>query len=232
MYISGVTAPPPADIKYDVCLSFAGEQRYYVERIADGLRRRGVKVFYDGYEKASLWGKDLYQHLDLVYRQAARYCVIFVSVDYARKVWPSHELQSAQARALVANAEYVLPARFDDTPIPGLRGTIGYLDLRSMESEELIDLIARKVFENYPSGGPDLTSAASSPRLAAPLRGSKDIFKPAKLKPRYGGGELGAIRTGEQVLALVPLEGGGRLALELERSAAKILGAKLKDIVG
>jgi hypothetical protein len=44
---------------YDVCLSFAGENREYVEATAAELRKRGVRVFYDKYEQAELWGKDL-----------------------------------------------------------------------------------------------------------------------------------------------------------------------------
>jgi hypothetical protein len=58
----------------------------------------GVRVFYDFHEKAALWGKDFYQHLQVVYRDCARYCVIFVSAAYAGRVWTRHELKQAQAR--------------------------------------------------------------------------------------------------------------------------------------
>jgi hypothetical protein len=85
---------------YDVCLSFAGEQRTFVEGVATRLREQQVRVFYDAFERARLWGRDLYEHLDYVYRQAASYCVIFVSSDYAQKAWTRHEGRSAFARAL------------------------------------------------------------------------------------------------------------------------------------
>jgi hypothetical protein len=104
--------------QFDVALSFAGEDRQYVDVIADRLRTRGVRVFYDRYEQATLWGKDLYEHLDQVYQGAARYCVLFASEHYANKVWTNHERRSAQARALRENEEYILPVRFDDTDIP------------------------------------------------------------------------------------------------------------------
>lgn len=115
---------------YDVCFSFAGEQRSYVEQVATKLRLEGLRVFYDRFETVDLWGKDLYEHLNAIYRDRARYCVIFVSKEYASKHWTSHERRSAQARAVRANEDYLLPARFDDTELPGLNPTIGYIDLR------------------------------------------------------------------------------------------------------
>lgn len=104
-----------ADVQpeYDVALSFAGEDRPYVEQVAQALKEAGIKVFYDDYERAKLWGRELYSHLDYVYRKASKYCVVFISRAYASKVWTNHERVSAQARALEENEEYVLPARFD-----------------------------------------------------------------------------------------------------------------------
>src|SRR2546430_17441156 len=86
--------------EFDVALSFAGEDRQYVERVATALRERRVKVFYDEFMLVELWGIDLFSYFDDVYRNRARFAVIFVSKDYVRKTWTSHERQSAQARAL------------------------------------------------------------------------------------------------------------------------------------
>ena len=36
----------------------------------------------------------------------------------------------AQARALFAQEEYILPARFDDTSVPGMTSTVAFQDLR------------------------------------------------------------------------------------------------------
>jgi hypothetical protein len=130
---------------YDVCLSFAGEDRPYVQQVAKLLVDANISVFYDAYEQAELWGKDLYTHLDKIYREDCRYCVIFISEHYAAKLWTNHERQSAQARAFEENAEYLLPARFDNTEIPGIRPTIGYIDLSSHSPEQLAALIVAKV---------------------------------------------------------------------------------------
>jgi hypothetical protein len=133
------------DYAYDVCLSFAGEQRAYVNQVASALSTRGVRVFFDDYENVTLWGKDLYSHLDEVYQFSARYCVLFASKEYAKKVWTNHERRSAQARAIKAKGEYILPARFDNTPIPGLPDTIHYMTLSKMSPLELAEIILKKV---------------------------------------------------------------------------------------
>lgn len=63
---------------YDVALSFAGEDRAYVDDVAKILHALGVRVFYE-YETTDLWGKDLFTHLDEVYRKRSKYCVMFIS---------------------------------------------------------------------------------------------------------------------------------------------------------
>lgn len=83
------------DFEYDVALSFAGDYRDYVEQVADHLRAAKVRVFYDDYEKAALWGKDLHLHLDDIYQNRAQYCVMFISRSYKDKLWTNHERQSA-----------------------------------------------------------------------------------------------------------------------------------------
>jgi TIR domain-containing protein/HEAT repeat protein len=131
--------------EYDLALSFAGEDRELVERCAQLLRDVGYRVFYDRWEQHDLWGKDLTAHLDSVYRGKARYCLVFISKHYVAKAWTRHELRSAQARAMHDLREYILPARLDDTPVPGLPENVGYLDLRTCSVEELVRLVERKL---------------------------------------------------------------------------------------
>jgi hypothetical protein len=141
----GLTAAASLGESYEVVLSFAGEDRDYVEAVAEYLKVSGVKVFYDKYEESTLWGKDLSEHLDKVYRGSTRYCVMFISRHYAEKVWTNHERRSALARAIEEKTEYILPARFDDTEIPGIRPTIGYVNLSNKAPEQLAALIIQKL---------------------------------------------------------------------------------------
>lgn len=133
------------NVEYDVVLSFAGEDRKYVEGTASYLKKSGVKVFYDVYEDINLWGKDLYQHLDDIYQNKAKYAVIFISENYSKKLWTNHELKSAQARAFSSNEEYILPARFDNSEIPGIRKTIGYVNLSDITPIQFAKKIIKKL---------------------------------------------------------------------------------------
>ena len=57
--------------KYDIALSFAGEDRQIAASLARILRGHNISVFYDKYEQADLWGRDLYEHLADVYSNQA-----------------------------------------------------------------------------------------------------------------------------------------------------------------
>src|SRR5512145_2266379 len=135
----------PQNFKYDVAVSFAGEDRLLVEEFVNILASNHVSVFYDSWEQSELWGKDLYQHLDMIYSQAARYCIIFVSQNYIKKAWTKHELRSAQARAFQQNSEYILPIKLDDTELPGIPGTVAYIDVRHTKIDQVAHLLLEKL---------------------------------------------------------------------------------------
>jgi hypothetical protein len=130
---------------YDVALSFAGEDRNHARKLAELLVSRGFSVFYDEYEKATLWGRNLYSHLSDVYQNKARYCLMLISSNYARKLWTKREREAAQARAFRESREYILPLRIDDTVLPELEDTIGYIDLRNTSYDEVIQLLTDKL---------------------------------------------------------------------------------------
>ncbi|WP_152056299.1 toll/interleukin-1 receptor domain-containing protein [Aliarcobacter butzleri] len=133
--------------KYDfeIALSFAGENREYVREVANILNAYGVKIFYDEFEEHTLWGKNLIGYLQDIYKEKAKYTVMFISEYYAKKVWTNHERQSMQERAFKESEEYILPARFDDTEIPGLYSTISYIDLNTKSPYEFVKIILKKI---------------------------------------------------------------------------------------
>lgn len=134
--------------KYDVALSFAGEDRDYVEKVALFLKKKNIAVFYDYFEEENLWGKNLISHLEKVYTHDSKYCVIFISQYYVQKEWTCYESAVAMVRMLESNMkrkEYLLPVKFDETKVDGVLGSIGIIDGKKKTPEELGNLIIKKL---------------------------------------------------------------------------------------
>ncbi len=130
---------------FDVAISFAGEDRAVALQLFELLKAKNINVFYDFNEQANLWGKDLIEHLSDVYSNKARYCLMLVSKYYPDKPWTRLERRSALSRALRQPEEYILPVRLDDTEIPGLPTSIGYLDLRFQSVKVIADQVVIKL---------------------------------------------------------------------------------------
>lgn len=127
-----------------MAISFAGEDRKLAFALAKALTKNGIKVFYDEFEQARIWGKDLYQHFNSIYRDRSRFCIVLVSRFYLRKKWTRHELQSVQARAFGERKEYLLPIKLDSSSLPGINPTTGYIDAK-IGIEAIVDLVAEKL---------------------------------------------------------------------------------------
>ena len=122
--------------EYDVALSFAGEHRDYVEKVAEGLRNAGIRSSTISSKPQHSGARTLSTILPQSIHLRARYVVMFISQEYVEKAWTTHERQHAQGRSLVAKEEYILLARFDDTEVPGMPTTVAYQDLRRVSPED------------------------------------------------------------------------------------------------
>jgi hypothetical protein len=132
-------------LSYDVALSYAAEDREYVSEVAASLRERGIRAFYDRYDVANTWGEDLSMRLSEIYGVRSTYVVVFVSKHYVTKAWTLFERRHARANAVKGSTNRVLPARFDDTELPGWTSARGYLDLRYLTPQMTADAIVEKV---------------------------------------------------------------------------------------
>lgn len=136
---------PEDATKFDVAISFAGTEREYAEKLATTIKDAGFSVFYDEFYPEYLWGKNLVDTFDEIFRKRSRYCVIFISKDYKERVWTNHERQSAQARALNEKGnEYILPIKVDETELDGMLPTVGYIPLER-GIEKIGELLIKKL---------------------------------------------------------------------------------------
>ena len=161
--------------RWDVALSFAGAQRDYVEQVAEVLKARGVRCFYDADEQIELWGKYLAEELPAIYGEQTAAVVVFVSAEYAARDWTRLERRAALARAVRERREYVLPARFDDTPLPGLLSNMVTVDLNGRPPQQFAAMIIDKlaalgIATASPADTGGATGAAGSTRPAGAVR--------------------------------------------------------------
>ena len=132
-------------IVHDVAISYASEQIEYAQKVAEILRVKGIRVFFDKFFETKMWGKELADYLLKVYYKESRYCMIFISKDYVSKAWPTYELKCAIARSIESMGEYILPVRFDDSEVPGLIPTIKYLKANERTPQQIADMFMEKL---------------------------------------------------------------------------------------
>ena len=148
------TAPAPSShpagdapqYDFDVAVTFAGTERELAEQLATLARDAGLRVFYDDFYPEQLWGKNLPEFFDDIYRKRSKYCLMLMSPEYAERMWTTHERRSAQSRALQEKgSEYILPIEVVKTDLPGMPPTVGYLPLAKYSPEQIVRLLVKKV---------------------------------------------------------------------------------------
>ncbi|MCA1901358.1 MAG: TIR domain-containing protein [Candidatus Hydrogenedens sp.] len=136
--------------EYDIALSYASEQRDYVEKVGSHLNGKGVKVFLDIFEEVNMWGKNLPEFFQEIFggEKTQYFCVIFISKEYSEKWWTKYEFNQALTREIKEKKLFVLPARFDNSELKGLPQTISYIDLTRKSPEKFAEMIMQKLIDN------------------------------------------------------------------------------------
>ena len=80
--------------------------------------------------------------------------VVFVSAGLCRAGLDQARARAALARAVRERREYVLPARFDDTPLPGLLSNMVTVDLRGRSPQQFAAVVTAQAgrFCHHPVG--------------------------------------------------------------------------------
>ena len=100
-----------------------------------GAAGAGGALLYDADGQIELWGRYLAEELPRIYAEESAAVVVFVSAEYADRDWTRLGRRAALDRA-VRERRIVLPARFDDTPLPGLLAGLVAVDLRGRSPQE------------------------------------------------------------------------------------------------
>lgn len=140
------------DYLYDFAFSYASEDRVYAEALSNSLRHQGVRVFcysqdMDKKRRLALWGKNRNAHRFDIYQKQSRYCVVFLSRNYASKSWTDQEKTVFLDRALNEQEYYIFPIHLDDTDIPDISTDITYIRWHDYTVEEIAGILVEKLRE-------------------------------------------------------------------------------------
>ncbi len=115
---------------FDVLLSFAGTERVFARAIHAICQANGINSFLDEEFQHEIWGKNLVEYLDKLYRERGIYCIVLISETYRERAYTKVERRAAFDRMIEQSGEYLLPVKVDDSWIDGLSKSTAYLDIR------------------------------------------------------------------------------------------------------
>src|ERR1039457_1304906 len=125
---------PAKSKRFRVALSFPGEHRPRVERVAMALAVRldRDQILYDKWHAADFARPDLDAYLSHLYRNDSDLLVFFLCKEHATKPWTGLEWSVALDLVQHQEGHRLMYLRLDDCDIPGLREFDGYLDIRNI----------------------------------------------------------------------------------------------------
>jgi TIR domain len=135
------------EIRFKVALSFPGEHRDYVARVAEVLKGHlpSSTVFYDRDFTAQLARPNLDTLLQTVYGENSDLVVIFLSEHYEQKDWCGLEWRAIRGYLKKKQDHALMFMRFDQATVPGTSSLDGYVDLNHHTPEEAAVLILERV---------------------------------------------------------------------------------------
>lgn len=138
--------------KYNIAVSYASEQRSYVERFVKRLQSLKLQVYYDRNEQAHMVGKILDQELHKIYIQQSEHCVLFLSDAYIEKPVTRYESQIILSETLFKDG-FMYIFKFDDVTLPGLNRNFVYSSIKDFsEPERYADFLYEVTQDEKPEG--------------------------------------------------------------------------------
>jgi hypothetical protein len=137
---------------FDVALSFPGEERDLVEKIARELEHRlgPDKYFYDRNYPGQLARPNMDLLLQQIYGERSKIIIVFISGHYQLKDWCGIEFRAIRDIILRRDHDRIMLIRTGDGDVEGIRATDGYVDARRHSPEELAAFIEQRIEELQP----------------------------------------------------------------------------------
>lgn len=144
--------------RFAIALSFPGERRDFVERVASYLAGQvgRDRVLYDKYHEAEFAQPDLDVYLPNLYSTKSELIVIFLCAAYAKKRWCKLEWRSIRQLISTSESQRIMFISFDEigaVPELGILSGDGYASIGSRSPDEIAALILQRLEVNRQNGG-------------------------------------------------------------------------------
>lgn len=135
------------EINFKVALSFPGEKRSYVSKVADKLKGKlgADQVFYDFDYQSQLARPDLDTLLQKIYLSQAELIVVFLCKEYAEKEWCGLEWRAVREIIKSKENERIMFVRFDNERIEGVLSIDGYIDANRFSETDVTRFILERI---------------------------------------------------------------------------------------
>jgi TIR domain len=132
---------------FKIALTFAGENRNFVERVANILKFELdiENIFYDKYFEAELARLDLDLYLQDIYHNHSQFVVVFLSKDYESKEWCGIEWRAIRDIIKRKERDKVILVKLENFDLGGIFSIDGFLDGVKNSPEQIAQLIARRI---------------------------------------------------------------------------------------
>jgi hypothetical protein len=136
----------PQAKRFRVALSFAGENRGFVEQVAERLRLilGPDAIFYDNWYEPELARLNLDTYLQRIYHDEAELIVLFLCRNYTQKEWCGLEWRAIRD-LIKRKQDNIMPCIFENVELPGFLSIDGYLPLKGLQPIETADCIVERL---------------------------------------------------------------------------------------
>lgn len=166
--------------KFDVAISYAGEEEGLAEDLYRLLCQNKVNVFFAKPFKVYLWGKMLTPELKEIYGGInTKFVVPIISKHYVKKTYPSLEFRTAKEGEKGRNSEIILPLILDRVSLRGLESDRNYIDLQKEGLLSTAKIIVEKL-------RPSLEERLSRLYTGKKLKGPIGIYVPTVWIATFG----------------------------------------------
>lgn len=158
--------------RFRVALSFPGEHRAYVERVAAELDHLlgPDACFYDRFYEAQLARPNLDGLLHRIYGEGSDLVVAFVCAEYDEKLWCGIEWRKIRERGATGDDRELMYVKLGEGEVTGMTRLDGYVDGRERGPEEVARMIAdrARLGKAAVRGRTDGDPASRGTRVASP----------------------------------------------------------------